>query len=149
MILERTISEADDRALDLAPVLLVDNDVASRLTLQTLLRAGGYNVDVASSAAEAIEKLDSGQYVLVPSDLGMKSPDEGLQVLAYARSKEYKPATASVTAYHGSKPLPTARETDIVVETEDVPRLLTKVAELIGLRAMRRVQRQQVRQAWS
>jgi CheY-like chemotaxis protein len=149
MILERTISEADDRALDLAPVLLVDNDVASRLTLQTLLRAGGYNVDVASSAAEAIEKLDSGQYVLVLSDLGMKSPDAGLQVLAYARSKEYKPATASVTAYHGSKPLPTARETDIVVETEDVPRLLTKVAELIGLRAMRRVQRQQVRQAWS
>ena len=37
-----------------AQVLLVDDDVASRLTLQTLLRAGGYNVDVASSAAEAI-----------------------------------------------------------------------------------------------
>src|SRR5580704_4869892 len=146
--LEKSISEVDVRALDLAHVLLVDQDVASRLTLQTLLRAGGYSVDVASSAAEAIEKLDSGQYVLVLSDLGVASPDEGLQVLAYARSKEYKPATASVTAYHGSKPLPTARETDIVVETEDVPSLLTKVAELIGLRAMRRVQRQ-VRHALS
>jgi CheY-like chemotaxis protein len=149
MILERTISEADDRALDLAPVLLVDDDVASRLTLQTLLRAGGYNVDVASTAAEAIEKLDSGQYVLVLSDLGIKSPEEGLKVLAYARLKDYRPATASVTAYRGSKPMPTTRETDIVVETEDVPSLLTKVAELIGLRAIRRVQRQQVRQAWS
>ena len=138
----RTISEMDERALDLAPVLVVDDDMASRLTLQTLLRAGGYNVDVASSAAEAIEKLDSGQYVLVLSDLGIESQEEGLKVLAYARLKEYKPATASVTAYHGSKPLPTARETDIVVETEDVPRLLTKVAELIGLRAIRRVQRQ-------
>jgi CheY-like chemotaxis protein len=148
MILDRTISEVDDRALDLAPVLLVDDDVASRLTLQTLLRAGGYNVDVASSAAEAIEKLDSGQYVLVLSDLGIKSPEEGLKVLAYARLKEYRPATASVTAYHGSKPLPSARATDIVVETEDVPRLLTKVAELIGLRAIRRVQRQ-VRHALS
>jgi CheY-like chemotaxis protein len=148
MFLEKTTSEADDRALDLAPVLLVDDDVASRLTLQTLLRAGGYSVDVASSAAEAIEKLDSGQYVLVLSDLGMESPEEGLKVLAYARLKDYKPATASVTAYHGSKPLPTARETDVVVETEDVPRLLTKVAELIGLRAMRRVQRQ-VRQTLS
>jgi len=140
--LTRTISEMDERALDLAPVLVVDDDMASRLTLQTLLRAGGYNVDVASSAAEAIEKLDSGQYVLVLSDLGIESQEEGLKVLAYARLKEYKPATASVTAYHGSKPLPTARETDIVVETEDVPRLLTKVAELIGLRAIRRVQRQ-------
>src|SRR5712691_6955387 len=141
MTLEKTIGELEDRALDLAPVLLVDDDVASRLTLRTLLRAGGYNVDVASSASEAIEKLDSGQYVLILSDLGMKS------VLAYARDKDYKPATASITAYHGSKPLPTAREADVVVETEDVPRLLTKVAGLIGLRAMRRIQRQQVRHA--
>jgi CheY-like chemotaxis protein len=148
MTLTRTISEMEERALDLAPVLVVDDDMASRLTLQTLLRAGGYNVDVASSAAEAIEKLDNGQYVLVLSDLGIESSEEGLKVLAYARMKEYKPATASVTAYHGSRPLPTARETDIVVETEDVPSLLTKVAELIGLRAMRRVQRQ-VRHALS
>ena len=51
-------------------------------------------------------------------------------------------ATASIITYHGSKPLPNARETDVVVETQDVPRFLTKVAELIGLRAMRRVQRQ-------
>ena|ERR1022692_2638191 len=144
MTLEKTISEVDARALDLAHVLLVDQDVASRLTLQTLLRAGGYSVDVASSAAEAIEKLDSGQYVLVLSDLAVESPE----VLAYARQKEYKPATASVTAYHGSKPLPTARENDVVVETEDVPRLLAKVADLVGLRAIRRVQRQ-IRQSLS
>ena len=143
-ILEKPISQVDSRALDLAPVLLVDQDVASRLTLQTLLRAGGYSVDVASSEAEAIDKLDNGQYVLVLSDLGVESPE----VLAYARQKEYKPATASVTAYHGSKPLPTAREDDVVVETEDVPRLLSKVAELIGLRAIRRVQRQ-IRQSLS
>ena len=148
MTLEKTISAPDDRALDRAPVLLVDDDVASRLTLQTLLRAGGYSVDVASSAAEAVEKLDSSQYVLVLTDLGMRSAEEGLKVLAYARSKEYKPATASVKAYHGSGPLPTAREADVVVETEDVPRLLTKVADLIGLRAIRRIQRQ-VRQTLS
>src|SRR5262249_30387891 len=142
MTLEKTISAPGDRALDLAPVLLVDDDVASRLTLQTLLRAGGYNVDVASSAAEAVEKLDNGQYVLVLSDLAMRSPDEGLQVLAYARDKEYKPATASITAYHRSRPGPRSREADVVVETEDVPKLLTKVADLIGFRAMRRIQRQ-------
>jgi len=140
MTLEKTISAPEDRALDLAPVLLVDDDVASRLTLRTLLRAGGYSVDVASSAAEAIEKLDSGRYVLVLTDLGMKSADEGLKVLAYARLKEYKPATASIT-FQGSKPLPGARGTDVVVETEDVPRFLTNVAELVGLRAMRRSQR--------
>ena len=146
MTLEKTISIPEDRALDLAPVLLVDDDVASRLTLRTLLRAGGYSVDVASSAAEAIEKLDSGQYVLVLSDLGIEFSEEGLKVLAYARLKDYKPATASITC-HGS-PLPAGRNTDVVVETEDVPRFLTKVADLIGMRAMRRVQRQ-LRHAWS
>lgn len=146
MTLEKTISASEDRALSLAPVLLVDDDVASRLTLRTLLRAGGYTVDVASSAAEAIEKMDAGEYVLVLSDLGMKSPEEGLKVLAYARHKDYKPATATVTA--SASQAPRGRETDIVVETEDVPSLLTKVADLIGLRAMRRVQRQ-VRQTLS
>ena len=78
----------------------------------------------------------------------MKSPGEGQKVLAYARLKEYKPATASVTSYHGCKPLPSSRETDVVVETQDVSKLLTKVAELVGLRAIRRVQRQ-VRYAMS
>src|SRR5579859_2577918 len=86
MTLTRSISETEERALDLAPVLVVDDDMASRLTLQTLLRAGGYNVDVACSAAEAIEKLDNGEYVLVLSDLGPESADDGL--LAYARLKE-------------------------------------------------------------
>src|SRR5436190_10702619 len=140
MILQKAINATEHRALSLAPVLLVDDDVASRLTLRTLLRAGGYTVDVASSASEAIEKMDAGEYVLVLSDLGMKSPEEGLKVLAYARHKEYKPATATVTA--SASQSPHARGTDIVVETEDVPSLLTKVADLIGLRAMRRVQRQ-------
>jgi CheY-like chemotaxis protein len=139
MTLEKTLSEPEDRALDLAPVLLVDDDVASRLTLRTLLRAGGYRVDVASSAAEAIEKLDTRKYSLVLSDLRCESEDEGRKLLAYARDKEYRPATASLTAYHGLGHIP---NTDVVVEMEDVPRLLDRVAELIGLRAMRRSQRQ-------
>lgn len=147
MTLERTITDTEDKALDLAPVLLIDDDVASRLTLQTLLRAGGYNVDVASSAAEAIEKLDAGSYALVLSDLGVESSDEDRNVLAYARGKEYRPATAAVTAYHTPEPLPNAREADVMVETEDVPRLLAKVADLIGIRAMRRLR--QNRHAWS
>jgi CheY-like chemotaxis protein len=138
MTLEKTLSEPEDRALDLAPVLLVDDDVASRLTLRTLLRAGGYCVDVASSAAEAIEKLDACEYSLVLSDLRTES-EEGRKVLAYARDKEYRPATASLTAYHGADPI---TNSDVVVEAEDVPRLLDRVAELIGLRAMRRSQRQ-------
>ena len=45
---------------ELARVLVVDDDPASRLTLQTLLQAGGYSVDSAASAAEALGKMDEG-----------------------------------------------------------------------------------------
>lgn len=125
-------------ALDLARVLLVNSDVASRLTLQTLLRAGGYSVDIAASASEAFGKLDAGEYELVLSDPGMESPQAGRNVLAYAKRKDYRPATALVTAWRDSKAGPSNH---VMVETEDVPSLLTKVAELIGARAARRVER--------
>ena len=67
---------------DLARVLLVDDDLTARLTLKTVLEAGGYNVDAAASAAEAVGKLDEHEYELVLSDLQMESPDSGLCVSA-------------------------------------------------------------------
>src|SRR5271165_1510049 len=88
---------------ELARVLLVDDDLASRLTLKTVLEAGGYNVDSAASAAEAVGKLNDGQYELVLSDLQMESPEAGLKVLAHARMMAYKPATAIVTTYQNAK----------------------------------------------
>lgn len=130
-------------SLELARVLIVDDDVASRLTLQTVLRAGGYWVDVAASAAEAVDKLDDGQYHLVLSDLKMESPDAGLKVLAHARLKDYKPATALLRTYHDPRaPRATVRSGEVMVEAEGVPGLLAKVADLIGLRTTRRVERQ-------
>src|SRR6516164_10938962 len=89
---------------DLARVLLVDDDPTSRLTLKTVLEAGGYNVDSAASAAEAVGKLDEGEYELVLSDLQMESPRAGLKVIAHARIKEYKPATALIQTYQNEQP---------------------------------------------
>ena len=91
------------KSLDLARVLVVDDELSSRLTLQTLLEAGGYSVDVAGSAAEAFSKLDEGQYELVLSEAEVDSPEAGRQVLSYARVKPYQPATALVTAYREAK----------------------------------------------
>src|SRR6202521_4425097 len=89
---------------DLARVLLVDDDPTSRLTLKTVLEAGGYTVDSAASAAEAVGKLDEGEYELVLSDLQMESPEAGLKVLAYAKMMDYKPATAILTTYQSVSP---------------------------------------------
>src|SRR6266478_7629368 len=99
---------SSDRFMDieLARVLLVDDDPTSRLTLQTVLEAGGYRVDAAASAAEAVGKLEEGEYELVLSDMQMESPRAGLQVLAHAKIMDYKPATALITTYQNSRPAP-------------------------------------------
>jgi CheY-like chemotaxis protein len=128
-----------DREFDLARVLLVDDDVTSRLTLKTVLEAGGYFVDAAASAAEAVGKLDEKQYELVLSDLQMESPEAGLKVLAHARLMDYKPATAILTTYHKKQP---DLRRSVLIKPEDLPGLLSKVADLISQRAARIVARQ-------
>jgi DNA-binding NtrC family response regulator len=124
----------------MARVLLADDNPTSRLTLQTVLEAGGYRVDSAASAAEAVGLLDESEYQLVISDLEMESPNSGLKVLAHAKMKDYRPATALVTSWHGGHPKP-GRDNELLIEPEDVPELLGKVASLIGTRAVQRSRR--------
>lgn len=124
---------------DFAKVLLVDDDPASRLTLKTVLELSGYTVDCAASAAEAVGKMEESEYELVLSDLQMESPQAGLKVLAHARMMNYKPATALVTTERNSDLDQASR---VLIKPEDVPDLLSKVADLIGIRASRRVNRE-------
>jgi CheY-like chemotaxis protein len=123
--------------LELARVLLVHGELEPRLALQTILQAGGYAVDVAVNPAEAISKMDEGQYELVLSDAEFGSYTEGRNVLAYARVKDYRPATALVTSYKdGGRGSRTGHLVSIY--TENLANLLGEVAELIGMRASRR-----------
>lgn len=133
--------------VELARVLLVDDDPTSRLTLKTVLQAGGYSVDAAASSAEAFGKMEESEYELVLSDLQSESPEAGLSVLRHARMMDYRPATALITAERDS-PRNTSHSHNagaspsVLVETEDVPGLLGKIADLISLRATRRLERE-------
>src|SRR5215469_7710930 len=132
--------KAKHRALELARVLLVHGDLAPRLALQTILQAGGYSVDAAASPAEALAKLDEGKYDLVLTDSELGSETASRNVLAYARVKDYHPATAVVTSRHDS-PTPRSGDDDdheMSIYAENLPVLLGKVADLIGVRAIRR-----------
>jgi len=127
------------RNLDLARVLLVHGELAPRLTLSTILRAGGYAVDAAASPSEALAKLDEGVYDLVLSDGQFGMGQAGPDLLAYARVKDYHPATALITSDELNFPHRSAqRKQQISIYTENIPVLLGKVADLIGLRASRR-----------
>jgi CheY-like chemotaxis protein len=134
--MQTKLRKPSGRELELARVLLVDDDLTSRLTLKAVIEAGGYFVDSAASAAEAVGKLDDCQYELVVSDLQMESPEAGLKVLAHARLMEYKPATAILTTYQ-TKCAGNLRP--LLIEPEDLPSLLSKVADLISQRAARMV----------
>ena len=130
--------------LEMARVLVVDGDPASRLTLQTLLQAGGYSVDSAATAAEAVNKLDEQEYELVLSDVGMESPDAGYRVMAHARTVDYKPATALMTISTNKGAAAWAQQGTLIAP-EDVPELLDRVANLISQRASRRLRHSQRR----
>ena len=141
--MQATLRKPPGKELELARVLLVDDDLTSRLTLKAVLEAGGYFVDSAASAAEAVGKLDERQYELVLSDLRMESPQAGLKVIAHARLMDNKPATAILTTYRNTFP---DQPQPVLVEPQDLPNLLSKVADLISQRAARIVHRQ-LRQA--
>ena len=130
------------RDCGLARVLLVDDDPASRLTLQTVLETCGSRVESAASAAEAVGMLEDGEYSLVLSDLQMESPEAGLKVLAHARMMDYKPATALITAYRDIPPVPESWPNSLLIKPENIQGLLTKVASLISDRATRRLRRE-------
>lgn len=136
------IPQFQSREPRLARVLLVDDDPTARLTLKAVLEQSGYRVDTAASAAEAVEKLGESEYELVLSDLQMESPEAGLKVLAHARIMPYKPASALITAYHESLKSPVMRQKSLLIAPEDIPGLLTSVAELISERATRRLHRE-------
>ena len=125
--------------LDLARVLLVHSELAPRLALRTILQAGGYAVDVAGSTSEALAKLDEGVYDLVLTDQQFALGRSGLDLLAYARVKEYRPATAFITSHQRKRQYRApAKSQQMSIYTENLPHLLERVAELIGVRASRR-----------
>lgn len=127
-----------------ARVLLADTALASRLALKTILSAAGYAVSGAATAAEAIGKLDEGEYQLVLADLRAESDEAGPRLLAYARQKEFRPATALIAS--DISETGTAREgashnSAVHISNENVYHLLDRVAELISRRADRRINR--------
>ena len=80
-------------------ILLVDDEVAILLTLKAVLEISGFQVDTAASAKEAKLKLKKTAYAMVITDMWMESDEAGRQVIRAARSAEYHPAIALLTAF--------------------------------------------------
>src|SRR2546426_7790174 len=80
-------------------ILLVDDDTAVLLTLKAVLEMNQFEVDTASSAVEAGEKMRAGIYQMVITDARMGNHDAGFHVIRPPREQSYNPATPLFTAY--------------------------------------------------
>jgi len=83
-------------------ILLVDDELAILLTLRAILEMNDFQVDTAASAREAEQKLKTGPYEMVITDIRMESETAGYDVIRAARQQSYNPATAILTAYPSS-----------------------------------------------
>ena len=120
------------------------------MPITTAQRFATFGPGGAATAAEAIGKLDEGEYQLVLADLRAESDEAGSRLLAYARQKEYHPATALICSDMSEMSRSSSEdgsdERVVRISNENVSYLLDRVAELISQRADRRI-RQAVRKA--
>src|SRR5271166_5251578 len=79
-------------------VLVVDDEVDIRESLETLLELEGYTVELAQNATEGLKKIETGSYDLVLLDLMM--PDRsGMEVLQDVRERDTETPIFMITAY--------------------------------------------------
>jgi len=132
-------------------ILLASDDMAVRLTLEAVLSKSGYCVESAASAAEAVERIENGQYALILCGFGCEDASVCRDVLRFARGQDYRPATAYLTASElPGQQLQELRDSEhLLVETVEVPALLAQVAELVANRAADRALRTARRNASS
>lgn len=79
-------------------ILVIDDEADIRESLELLLTAEGYSVDLAENAATGLQKFECGIYDLVLLDLMM--PDRsGMEVLADIRQRDTETPVFMLTAY--------------------------------------------------
>ncbi len=134
-------------------ILVVDDEAAQREILRTILAAEGYQVEVAKSAAEALDKGGRRRFDLVLTDLRMPGAD-GLS-LVRELSREDPPTLVIVMTGFGS--LDSAEQAmkqgafDYLtkpLERDDLLRIVGRAFERMGLIQENRLLRQQLEERY-
>ncbi len=80
-------------------ILIVDDELAILLTLKAILEMNGFEVETASSACEAVRKLDASVFQMVITDMKMEHDTAGYEVIRAAKKLADPPVTAILTAF--------------------------------------------------
>jgi len=122
-------------------ILAVDDERTICIAIQRLLASSGYQADTAGSREEAIEKLGRNVYQLVITDLNMKRPDDGLELLRWVKQSSPETAVILITAYGDERKAVEAMKlgaADYVPKPFDNDELLAKVQRELERSAERR-----------
>ena len=116
-------------------ILIIDDEADIRESLETLLEIEGYLIELASNAAEGLDRLDKGRYDLVLLDLMM--PDlGGVRVLEELRDDPELAeipvivVTGKIDAVPGMRAL--LGDNNVFVKPFAVAELLSRVGEVTG-----------------
>ena len=85
-----------------AKILVVEDEHAIRLALKGLLKREGHDVELADNGDIATDRLRSGAYDLVITDLALGRGASGMDVLRVAKEERAETAVVMITA-HGSE----------------------------------------------
>jgi two-component system chemotaxis sensor kinase CheA len=143
---EQLVREALERRLPLAtvgaavriePILVVDDSITTRMLEQSILESAGYEVEIATSGQEALERARAGPHALFLVDVEMPGMD-GFTFIERARAD---PRVGSVPAVlvssrSASEDLARAKAVGasgyVVKDEFDQRKLLAMIGELVG-----------------
>jgi len=81
------------------PILVVDDESVIREMLYQTLTAGGYLVDVAQDANEALAFMDQQRYAVVLTDMHMPGGPSGLELLSQIRRRDPSIMVVIITGF--------------------------------------------------
>ena len=102
--------------MEMARILVVDDDEIILLTLNTILSLHNFHVTTASSVAEALRQISSNHFDVLLTDLHMPAAGDGLTVVSAMRHAHPQAVTLLLSAF----PAMHAAAHAIVLQADDV-----------------------------
>ncbi len=85
--------------MDRQPILVVDDEAIIRETLEEALSAGGYVVETAEDANQALVKLGQRRFAVVLTDMHMPGGPSGLELLSEVRRLDATMMVVIITGF--------------------------------------------------
>jgi DNA-binding response OmpR family regulator len=121
--------------MEMARILVVDDDEIILLTLNTILSLHNFQVTTASSVAEALRQISSNQFDVLLTDLHMPAAGDGLTVVSAMRHANPQAVTLLLSAFpamHAAAHAIVLQADDVLVKPLDAGALVNSIRERLA-----------------